>query len=149
MRRYSDGLDSRWNATCLQELTNVTGVTGQDKIGWFGHQRDMRVDHVGGTCQSQEFSDPLAIAGPEWFDADARQHPGKVGLLAPVPPNLSDHGRAGPDRGSLLLKYSQLGADRPVTSVHCHQRAGVQYSLHAASELGGMPSRDAAWSSSA
>jgi len=54
-------LNSRWNPTRLQQLPDVAGITGQYKVAWRGHQRNVCVDDVSGTSHRQKFSDPLAV----------------------------------------------------------------------------------------
>lgn len=101
--------DSRRNAAGLQQLADVAGIAGQDEVGRRGHERYVRVGYVGGARQREQFPDPLAVVLAERLDADARQHPGEVGLPAPVAPDLADDGGAYPDRSSLLLQCPKLG----------------------------------------
>jgi len=109
----------------------------------------MRVDNIGRTGPSEYFTYPLAVVLAQWFDADTRQDACEIGLLAAIAPDLTNNRRTRPQRRALPLEHAQLGAYHAVTTVNADQCPGVEYRLHATSERGARPSRDAAALSSA
>jgi len=109
----------------------------------------MRIDDIGRASPREQFADPPAILLAQGLYADARQDARKIGLLAAIAPDQTDHRDAGPQRRAQLLKHAQLGTYRAVATVNGDQRAGVEYRLHATSGREARPSRDAAASSRA
>jgi hypothetical protein len=109
----------------------------------------MRIDNIGRTGLSEQLAYPLAVVLAQWFDADASQQTREVGLLAAIAPDLSDDRGAGPEWRPLPLEHAQLGTYHTITAINGDQRPGVEYRLHATSERGARPSRDAAAASSA
>ena len=109
----------------------------------------MRIDDIGRTSLCEQLTYPLAVVLAQWFDADTRQDAREVGLLAAIAPDLTNDCRTRPEWGPLLLEHAQLGTYHTITAINGDQRPGVEYRLHATSERGARPSRDAAASSSA
>jgi hypothetical protein len=109
----------------------------------------MCIDNIGRTSPSEQLTQLLAVVLAQWFDADTRQHTREIDLLAAIAPDLTNHRRTDPQRRALPLEHAQLGTDHTVTTVNGDQCPGVEYRLHATSERGARPSRDAAASSSA
>ena len=109
----------------------------------------MRVDDIGRTSPPEQLTYPLAVIAAQRFDADTRQHPRQIGLLAAIAPDLADNRRTRPQRGPEPLEHPQLGTNHTITTIDGDQRASVEYRLHATSERGARPSRDAAAASSA
>lgn len=109
----------------------------------------MGVDDVGRPRVPEQLTYPLAVVGAQWLYANARKYAREIHLRAAITPDLTHNGRARPQRCPLPLEHAQLGAQDAVTTVNGDQRSGVEYRLHATSERGARPSRDAAASSSA
>jgi hypothetical protein len=109
----------------------------------------MGVDDVGRPRLPEQLTYPLAVVGAKWLYANARQHAREIHLRAAITPDLTHNGRARPQRCPLSLEHAQLGAQDAVPTVNGEQRPGVEYRLHATSERGARPSRDAAASNSA
>jgi len=109
----------------------------------------MGVDDVGRPRLPEERAYPLAVVGAQWLHANARQNAREIRLRAAITPDLTHNGRARPQRRPLPLEHAQLGAEDPVATVNGDQGSGVEYRLHATSERGAMPRRDAAALSSA
>lgn len=78
----------------------------------------MRVDHISGTSPAEQFAYPLAIVLAQWLDADACKDAGEIGLLAAIPPDLTNNRSARPQRRSLPLEHAQLGTYHSITPVN-------------------------------
>jgi hypothetical protein len=142
-------LHARRDATRLQQRTNVARIAGQHHVCRGNQERYMRVDNIGRTSPSEQLAYPVAVVLAQCFDADTRQHAREIGLLPAIAPDLTNNRRTRPQRRPLLLEHAQLGTYHTITTVNGDQRPGVEYRLHATSERGARPSRDAAASSSA
>jgi hypothetical protein len=142
-------LHARRGSARPQQRTDVARIAGQHHVRRGDQERYMGGDNIGRTSPPEQLTYPLAVVLAQWFDTDTCQHAREIGLLAAIAPDLTNNRRARPQRRALPLEHAQLGTYHTITTVNGDQGPGVEYRLHATSERGARPSRDAAASSSA